>query len=102
MASAFEFRAKFYFNTPEMMRRLGKWRHDTLARVGAYGQGVFRNMLGRPQLKQTKERTVIVDAQIPGKHGPWHFKDTLFVPRRGPVVSKTTGRRAPKAAALIA
>lgn len=93
-----------YFNTPEVIARIGKWRNDILARVGAYGQGVFRNRLSRPQLKQTKDRTVYVVATLtnPTTGKIWHYKDTLFVPRRGVVVSTTTRKPAPKAAARIA
>lgn len=104
MAIDFQARMKDHFNTPDVIRRIGQWRNDILARVGAYGQGVFRNKLSRPQLKQTKERTVHVDAQLPSsKTGKtWHFQDTLFVPRQGLIVSMSTGKPAPRAAALIA
>lgn len=104
MANAlFTARAKFYFNTPEMMRRLGKWRNDLLAATGAFGQGVFRNKLSRPQLKQTKERTVQVITPLWNKHGHLYaFKEMLFVPRIGPVVIRRTNKPAPRRAAAMA
>jgi len=83
MASIFEARAKFFFNTPEMMARLGKWRHKTLSRTGAYGLGVFRKLLGRHQLKKKDQlvtfttsrlikgqsRTVQLTCRVPGDGG---------------------------------
>lgn len=105
MASAlFQFRTKWYFNTPQMLARLGKWRNDVLANAGAYGKGVFRNKLGRPQRKQTKERTVQVDVPvISQKTGrTYNYSAVLFVPRMGKVIEKATGKPAPREAAAAA
>lgn len=85
------------------MRRLGKWRNDLLAATGAYGRGVFRNKLSRPQLKQTKQRTVRVATEVTNRAGHrYTFDEVLFVPRVGPVVIRNTNKRAPREAAAVA
>lgn len=87
------FNIKWYFNTPEMIARLGKWRNDTLARVGAYGHGVFRKKLGRPQLVNRKARTVHVHAVLTNKRPPhrvWVFDDFVYVPQHGLAVNART------------
>lgn len=104
MAIDFTARAKLYLNTPDVIARIGKWRNDILARVGAYGQGVFRNKLSRPQLKQTKERTVRIRMILtrPSSKRIWQYDDVVFVPRLGPIVSRTTGKIVPRVVALQA
>lgn len=101
MPGMFTARAKFFFNTPQVMARLGKWRHDLLVKVGAYGRGVMRNKLGRPQNKQTRERTVAVDGYFPhwrtGTVTRW--TGIAFMPRRGKIIDKKTGKPVPKAVA---
>ena len=101
MASGiFTMRTRWYFNTPYMIRRLGKWRNDILAETGAYARGVFRNKLGRPQKKQTTERTVTITMQLTDSRGRnYPYSETLFVPREGPIVEVATRRLAPRMAA---
>lgn len=99
----FTARAKFFFNTPQVLARLGKWRHDILVRVGAYGRGAMRNKLGRPQRKQTRERTVAIDGYFPRKSGQvTRWTGTVFVPRRGRVMRISTKKPVPAAVAAYA
>lgn len=103
MAGALKFRTKWYFNTPQMLARLGKWKHDILARTGAYARGVFRNQLGRPQLKQKAQRTVQVYVPVRAKNGGTYvYSGVLYVPRRGEIIDLTTGKPAPLEAAQFA
>jgi hypothetical protein len=87
-------RVRWYFNTPEMLARLGKWRHDTLSRVGAYGLGVLRKKLSRPQPQYKRLRTVILPGFYRNSHTGhrWTVYHKCFVPRYGQVIDLTTNR----------
>lgn len=104
MASVtFQARTKFYFNSPYVIKRIGAKRAKVLARTGAYGRGVFRNKLGRPQLKQTKERTVFLDEDYIDRNGQLtHYTGVVFVPRRGMIVNMRSGFPVPREVAIIA
>lgn len=100
--------SKFYFNSPYVIKRIGAKRTKVLSRTGAYGRGVFRNKLGRPQRKQTQERTILVDQVffLPNPHTgvpePRRWTGMVFVPRKGAIRVVKDGRVAPTEVARYA
>lgn len=81
MAASFNTRFRFFVDRPGVMQRVGRWKHATLSRVGAYGRGAMRNQI-KPPLKNKRLRTVTINGR------------QYFVPARGMVIDVQTGRPA--------